>query len=71
MFKAHARQPAVNTVLDSQIPEYAKYPPIAAVVFAWGVNEDGQLVGANTPTRIKASSIALYLMQLHSHHPSC
>lgn len=26
------------------LPQYVQRPPIEAVVFGWGVNEDGQLV---------------------------
>ena len=30
--------------LCRQLPPYVQQPPIEAVVFGWGVNEDGQLV---------------------------
>jgi hypothetical protein len=29
--------------LCRKLPQYVKTPPVEAVVFAWGVNEDGQL----------------------------
>lgn len=32
------------------LPPYVQRPPIEAVVFGWGVNEDGQLVCAGTST---------------------
>lgn len=31
--------------LCRSLPHYVQKPPIEAVVFGWGVNEDGQLVG--------------------------
>ena len=30
--------------LCRSLPQYVQKPPIEAVVFGWGVNEDGQLV---------------------------
>ena len=32
--------------LYEDVPQYVTTPPIEAVTFGWGVNEDGQLVGA-------------------------
>lgn len=34
--------------LFDNLPPYALDPPIEAVVFGWGVSEDGQLVGSLT-----------------------
>jgi hypothetical protein len=58
------RRPA-ETFLESRIPDYAKYPPIAAVVFAWGVNEDGQLVSAVNVTLLHSPRPTVSTPKLH------
>ena len=38
--------------LCRQLPPYVQQPPIEAVIFGWGVNEDGQLVRAFSPLAV-------------------
>lgn len=44
------------------LPEYVQKPPIEAVVFGWGVNEDGQLVCTAVIGHI------LFCAACHAHH---
>ena len=45
--------------LCSHLPAYVYDPPIEAVVFAWGVNEDGQLGLENAPQASPAATNVL------------
>ena len=40
----HVHRQSYVGSLHEDVPQYVSFPPIEAVTFGWGVNEDGQLV---------------------------
>lgn len=48
--------------LCRSLPQYVQKPPIEAVVFGWGVNEDGQLVCIPTPFNAAAHNLQPVLL---------
>ena len=47
------------------LPRYVRQPPIEAVVFAWGVNEDGQLGNLDSTADVMQPKVRTHACPLH------